>query len=245
MKSVAIILSLLFTLSGILVIGLVYSQRRDDSDYAKLRKEATPIVAGEMTESQKAHSKIFGGKGGGEKIVDLVKTEGDVGLVAEEGLTGGIPRPHQEPKDYLRSLSCGADAVVVGVPVTKASQLTSDGEFVFTDYEISVGSILKNDSKSPLVAGSEIVLPRSGGAVLLNNHLVVAEDHSSKSLELGTQYLLFLKRFSPGTYTSQGKVWSFVDGKLQLLFESASMNTLNGASLGEIQHVIDDGACSK
>lgn len=172
------------------------------------RQEATPIQEGVMTEQQRQHAKLFKGYGSvtrGKSLRELVAKQGnvEVGRFVEDGI---LPTSFNQA-DYLRGSSCKADAVVIAAVKGKASQLTEEGTFTFTDYQVTVEEVLKNNPAASVRAGSDITVTRAGGAVKLNNHTVVATDESEKSLETGGRYLLFL-RFIPetGAYRSLSNV---------------------------------------
>ncbi len=161
--------------------------------------EPTPIQEGMSTEKQKQHGKLFKGYAdttGGKKIRDLVGERGDVELGRE---IGDVMIPSSfNLHNYLQRLSCQADAIIAGTVKSKSSQLTEDGSFLFTDYEIVPENILKTNSATPIVVNNVITVTRTGGAVKLNGHTVRAVDYSQKPLIIGDQYLLFL-RFIPAT----------------------------------------------
>ena len=168
----------------------------------------TPIQEGVMTEKQKQHSRIFKGYKAemkGKRLRDLVAQSGDVEVRRE---VGDVIRPTQfNLPQYLLNLTCKADAVVIGTVKSKASQLTDDGTFIFTDYELSVEEVLKNNPAALIQVGEVITDTRGGGTVKLNNHTVRALDENEMPLALNGRYLLFL-RFVPatGSYMSSSYV---------------------------------------
>ena len=172
-------------------------------------KEEYPtfIQEGQMTDKQKQHSKIFKNYGDvtrGKKIRDL-SLSGDVNLIREKGSEILTPSSSLRLNDYLSLLACHADAVVVGVIENKASQLTEDGTFLFTDYGFTPEEVLKSNPYDPLQVNLEITVTRTGGLAMLNGHIVKAIDETQKSLRVGGRYLLFL-RYIPATraYRSLG-----------------------------------------
>jgi hypothetical protein len=54
---------------------------------------------------------------------------------------------------------------VVGTITEKASQFTEDEKSIFTDYQIRVEEIIKNNAKSPMLTSQLITTTRDGGAV--------------------------------------------------------------------------------
>ena len=81
---------------------------------------------------------------------------------------------------------------------SKSSQLTENGEFVFTDYEVMVEDVLKDNPAAPIQPNANITITRPGGTVQLNGHNITALDEAFKPLNVEGHYLLFL-RFIPAT----------------------------------------------
>ena len=177
---------------------------------AQQQEEATPIQEGVMSDKQKKHSKIFKGfkeATHGKKLRDVVADKGDVEVIVP---AGDVQAPRaanasQYLNTYLNRVSCKADAVLIGTVSSKASQLIEEGTFTFTDYEVSMEEILKNNYAAPIQANTNITVSRSGGAVKLNGHTIRAIDHRNEPLIVGNRYLLFLQLI-PGTgaYRSLG-----------------------------------------
>lgn len=165
----------------------------------ELPESATPIQEGVMTEKQREHSKIFRGldsHGGGKKIKDLVAAQGDVNVWGP--LDCGPYMPLPDLSQFLTTMACEADAVVLGFVNSKSSNLTDAGNFLFTDYEVTVKEALKTNAAAPFAPGEQITVTRSGGAVMLNGHVVRAINQNQKNLQIGKFYLLYL-RYIPKT----------------------------------------------
>ena len=151
-----------------------------------------------MTEKQKKHSKLFKGYDDvtkGKKLHDMVAEKGDVnaGRFVPEQIV-----PQLTLDQYLNSLACKADAVMIGTVQSASSQIIDEGTFVFTDYQVVAREIVKDNSSSPVLLDHEITVTRSGGAVKLNGHAVRTVDYSQQTLDVGGEYLFFL-RFDPLT----------------------------------------------
>jgi hypothetical protein len=104
------------------------------------------------------------------------------------------------PDPGLRSIACVADAIILGLPISAETGVTEAGDFLFTDYVVSVKSIIKARPPEPLIAGSRIVITRPGGETKLNGHEVRMTVANFPLLESNQQYLLFL-RYLPETNT--------------------------------------------
>jgi hypothetical protein len=158
--------------------------------------DATPIQEGMMPAKQKKHSKIFKGYKNRPKLRNLMAEKEDVEVRHE---VGNVRVPvNFNLNSFLRNLSCKADAVVIGMVKSKASQINEDGTFVFTDYEFSVNEVLKNNSAASVNPNTEITVTRTGGAVKLNGRTARAIDYREVPLIVDENYLLFLK-FIPET----------------------------------------------
>ena len=184
-----------------------FSQKKENEFERNMKLatgEATPIQEGVMTEKQKKHSKLFGDFGlaaQGKKLRELVVERGDVYLVAT---VGNVITPRSfNLKDFLHNLTCQADAVVIGTVKSKASQIIEEGTFVFTDYELTVTDVLKNNPAAPIVPTNIITYTSPGGAVESNGHVIRAVNRSRDPLQIGENYLLYLK-FIPETGAYKG-----------------------------------------
>lgn len=166
--------------------------------------KATPIQEGVMTEKQKRHSKIFKRfeiVTAGKKLRDIATDSGDVYVVR---MVGDVKIPRSlNLNEYLSSLTCRASAVVMGTVMSKTSQLIDEGTFTFTDYELTVTEILKNNLAAPIEPNGRITYTSPGGAVELNGRTIGAVDYRSEPLQVGEQYLLYVN-FIPDTGSYKG-----------------------------------------
>jgi len=168
--------------------------RAQNTQKNQQEEQPTVVQEGVMTERQKKHGKLFKRYGvltGGKKLRDSNSQMGDVNVAIEIG-----DRPLARSFDlntYLRDNACKADAIVIGTVNSKTSQLTEDGSFTFTEYDVTVEEVLKDNSKSPLAANSNITVVRAGGVVQLNGRTIRALDRSEKPLETAGRFLLFLQ----------------------------------------------------
>jgi hypothetical protein len=178
--------------------GTVWTRGRisggPDQDTLQTADEPTQVTRGVMTDKQRRHSKEFEGR----EIQ---------GLDSENDLDFGVdidpePRPLPgKPKinnadDYLRALACAetADAIVVGTIISRASQLTENGRFVFTDYDVKIQDVLKRALLSASQNIEQITITVPGGAVKLDGHVLVVRIRREQPFRIGDQYILFLRR---------------------------------------------------
>ncbi|HWW74001.1 MAG TPA: hypothetical protein VNZ44_01320 [Pyrinomonadaceae bacterium] len=205
----------ILTLAG-LVAAQVMTGRKVEKrtvTQAELRQQqeedATPVQAGVMTERQRVHSRLYGGRQGLGKSLREQSEEsaragqgGDVNVTTTPG-TPVFSLTPGEKRAPLEEAVGGSDAVVVATVRAKESQLTEDEKYVFTDYEVTVKEVLKDNAASHLSASDVLTVTRPGGKVLLGGHLITVVDEGVKPLTVGDEYLLFLK-FIPetGTYAA-------------------------------------------
>ena len=181
-------------------------QQRSKMELSIKEKVGSPtlIQEGVMTDKQKKHSKIFKGFGvrnGGKKLRDIANEIGDVylvNMVADGKLTTGF-----NLQQYLNRLTCESSAVVVATVLSKSSQLIDEGTFTFTDYELTVREVLKNNVAAPIQLNQTITYTSPGGAIKLGGKTISTVDYRGEPLQLGKQYLLYLN-FIPDTGSYKG-----------------------------------------
>lgn len=179
-------------------------------------EQPTVIEEGVMTEKQKKHSKLFKRYGvltRGKKLKDSPSESGAVNVVAEVG--DRLLPASFDLSTYLHNNACKADAIIVGTVNSKASQLVEDGTFTFTDYEVRVEEVLKNNLASPISADNQITVARAGGAVSLHGRTIRAFDQSERPLGTNGRFLLFLK-YIPETGAYQPYISDIGDASFQL-----------------------------
>ncbi|HVF48576.1 MAG TPA: hypothetical protein VNA19_00735 [Pyrinomonadaceae bacterium] len=192
----------LFIVLGIGLISVSAMLQKRGADKAKPMppEEATLIQEGVMTAKQKEHSKLFKGYtwfSDGKKIKDIAaQKDGEIEVNAPLEDTLRYPQPSLG--EYLQKMTCEADAVVIASVKSKSSNLTESGTFLFTDYEVTVREVLKNQETAPIRQGQDITVTRGGGAVKLNGRIIRAIDTNAGRLQVGREYLLYL-RFVPAT----------------------------------------------
>ncbi|HTG15458.1 MAG TPA: hypothetical protein VK747_09350 [Blastocatellia bacterium] len=207
-----------------------------------------------MTARQREHSKLFKQYGTQGNLINLAR-DGDIEVKRGVPLAGGIPdSPPFNLRSFLQKNLCDADAVVLVSVQSKSSQLTTDEDYVFTDYQLVVGETLKDNLAYTIGnSGQQITLTRSGGFVRVDGHNIKVVDSVFKPLEIDKQYLLFLK-FIPETLTyeslssrtgfllERGHFVKLTDEGLPKELENVS----NAESfLATIRSVINDGCKSK
>ena len=112
------------------------------------------------------HSKLFEQRTGRGSLLARATREGDlrISIFPEVGLLSSHANPSPDLA-FVQSITCGADAVVIGVQQTSQSFLSENQEWIFTDNSASVREILKDNPTHPLIPGSTIIIARSGGRI--------------------------------------------------------------------------------
>lgn len=247
-KQSLVFLVLVLAVIGISTITSLHSQGQKASG-AKA-EAATPVQEGVMSDKQKEHSKLYRKHKGIGKLTDLVKREGNN---TSDGLEVIQLPPLREvtpggrisvPGAFLNTLAGSADAVVIGTVTDKTSQLTENGTFVFTDYDLTVEEVLKSRDASIQPQGS-IVVTRPGGRILLQGRVVSAVDRVFHPFSIGGRYLLFLKFLpSTGAYhavSDQGSFRLINNKKVELLTDSPDVPRIEkdaASFIGDVQTAI-------
>src|SRR5262245_60808374 len=183
---------------GLVAIGAtnIISLSQDNVSVTRSQQEEATVQTGILTEKQRHHSKLYKKYRRDKKIPDLAREYSiDFGITIGAPTPGGLPG---EPtySEKITALACDADTVVVGVVKNKTSLLTEDEDFIFTDYELIVEEVIKNNASDPIKPNAEITVSNPGGKIQLNNRIIEARDLSFPPLVIGEQYLLLLKSTS-------------------------------------------------
>ena len=182
---------------------------------------ATPVEDGVLTDKQKEHSKLYKGYEDSfvhrEKIRDeLIRTQAGI---SSHRVTCPVLSLKPLP-DLITEQAEKSDAVVTATFVSKASQITTNGTYIFTDYELSVQDVFK-DTRSALKPETIITVTRPGGKILLFGQTANFSDSLFKPLHPGRRYLLFLS-YLPNTGAYQA-----VDGDSSYDITDTRVESLN------------------
>lgn len=185
-KNLAIILIVIIAFLGIASFQQLAQQRPPQQD-----DPPTLIQLGVMSEKQKRHSKIYEEKSLALPPSLIAKGDNTIYVSVPAPLLNNANSPNKF--QVLQRVSCRADAVVLGRINAKYSQLTENQSFVFTDYEIAVGDVIKNNSSLDLSKTGGFTLTAQGGSVRLNNNIFRVVVERSIPLRVGKEYIFFLK----------------------------------------------------
>jgi hypothetical protein len=144
------------------------------------------------TQKQIEHDKIFdydGDKDPRVPVHRLTDVKGDSILTVESDL-----EPHYTGtrRSIYAYLACRADAVVRGKVVAQTSVLTTNESFVFTDADLSVTTVFKDNSALHIAGGQTITVTRPGGTVIEDGRKLSVRVTSLRDFSVGGDYLLFL-----------------------------------------------------
>lgn len=186
-KTLAIILIVIVTFLGVASFRQLAQQRppqqQDDPP--------TPIQLGVMTEKQRKHSKIIPPPRSSRKLTDQPGDVEDIFYINSGTNFGGrMPPPKAE---YFQRLGCLADTIVIARIISKDSQLTENQDFIFTDYDLEVGQVLKNNSNLDIQALRNITITVPGGSVITGGRRISIFTTRKTPLRMRGEYLLFLR----------------------------------------------------
>jgi hypothetical protein len=166
-------------------------------------EQATPVQKGVMTEKELYHSKIYKKEYEWRNARRLATLKANRVTLLPPSIPSFGPSIPPTGEDLIRSRYCEADAAVIGTIASKSSQLTEDGTFTFTTYQLRVTQVLKNNPAASLVVNSIIDITRPRGAIVPNGRTILTRDLSFPLLEMTGAYLLFLRFISStGAYKS-------------------------------------------
>lgn len=232
-KKMTIIIVLLLSFVLIATFAVFQQQAQEKSQ----QDVPTVVHKGQITEKAREYSKEYKKMYldfKGRKLSEISEFAKRKGSNGEAGVAIGIPSIPTvgnilsiTSSDFLRNLSCKADAVVFGSVQSKTAHLTEDETFVYTEYEFLVRDILKNTPSNQIELGKSIQITRPGGLIKLDNQVIRVEDRSYRWLQTGKEYLLFL-RYIPST---GGYMTSSVEG--DFILEGNSFKGLSVIGLPE------------
>lgn len=244
--SASLLTLFLFTVAG--TVGSAVAQVGSTGGSSlgpQTRTAPTAVVAGQMSDRERAHSKLFSeAHNNGEDLDEKTRRGQDV-LLVMTGSGQGIANPYPTPINGIVSrTTCDADAIVIGRVSKRTSQLTENKKWVFSDIGIQVLQVLKGNPASPIHPSSELIVTESGGSILLNGHRVDVVEPGG-ILREGQSYLLFLRHLAgSGDYTLapvNDNVLLVQNGKLSSP-PGVSETTFNGMSVSRMISLVDSAS---
>lgn len=229
-KTLAVILAVIAAFLGV----VTFSQQAQDKSQQQ-DDEPTVVKRGQATQKEREYSKEYKKRYSyhtGRKFSELIERNerrgqkaGDIGVgILEPSSPGERNSSPVTASDFLKKLSCEADAIVVGSVKSKTAHMTEDETFIYTAYEFSVQDILKNNLASSIQVNNNIEITRPGGLIKLDDRRIRVTDYSYAPLQKNKEYLLFL-RYVP---SASGYIVSSREG--DFILDNNSFKALGGKS---------------
>jgi hypothetical protein len=118
---------------------------------------------------------------------------------ADSNPTGPAKQTIYVIKDYAEKLdslpASRSAAVVIGTVLSSKAYVSKDRTYVYSDFQVRVDEVLKQDPPMNLVVGGRMVASRGGGTIhfpsgRINDYV----NHGEGMPAIGSQYLFFLAR---------------------------------------------------
>lgn len=92
-------------------------------------------------------------------------------------------------------------AVIIGEVTAAEAHFSADQTDVYSEFDVQISEVLKNDDNAPLTAGSHVVLERAGGRVRFSSGKVMVSATNHQNLpRIGKRYLFFLTHHAPNAH---------------------------------------------
>jgi hypothetical protein len=137
---------------------------------------------------------------------------GCVGEIIDEVHVSGLD-PHANFLSNLTVATMRSSLVVVGEAGHLTPHMTADKGFLYSDYQITVKQIIKNNAKAPVKVGETITVARPGGILPIGGggRAIVADCPNFRLWGTGKQYLMYLGYVpATGAYAASNGQGSFV-----------------------------------
>ena len=86
-----------------------------------------------------------------------------------------------------------SSAVVIGTVTSAGAHLTEDKTAIYSEFTVSVDTVVKNDLESPIESRRPITVERNGGRVRMpSGKIIVSWTSHQKMPQVGSRYVLFL-----------------------------------------------------
>lgn len=180
-------------------------KERNEKQYRTEIVDATPVQPGALTEKQRFHSQLFNGygmPGSGKTISEwMAEYRGQrivlVRMIAGRTFLASDKLP--TPEEYFGRLAKDSDAIIRGRVTSKVSQITEDDLFLFTDYDVMVSEVLKDNLSNPVNTDTPIPVTGSGGKVVIGDVILKASVNGDALLPVNAQDVLLFLKFVPET----------------------------------------------
>jgi len=182
-REISLICFLLFTFVTAMGITALQSQNREP----RQKKVEFPVVdynTSEPTDPQERAKRKKKGEKYNNAIVPINPAREMVNQNEVVHFPTGTP-----------SLPVSQSAAVIIGTVTKAqAHLSSDKSYVYSEFDVLVSEVIKDDGKSPFVPGKTVAVERPGGRVRVPSGHIHEYTTTLNPLSVGSCYALFLTR---------------------------------------------------
>lgn len=216
--------------AAMILFGIATFRQQAQDKVTPQNDEATVVHKGQLTEKERHYSKEYKtlySYRKGNKLTELSESGKRRGNKKEIGVSLGVPLIPTvggsviTSSEFVNNLACKANAVVIGSVRSKTAHLTEDETFVYTEYELLVSDVLKNNLASPIEINKTIQITRPGGLIKLDDQIIRVVDQLYEPLAIRKEYLLFLN-FIPA---ANGYVVSSAEGDFAL--ENGNLQSLS------------------
>ncbi|HYV07307.1 MAG TPA: hypothetical protein VFB82_22115 [Blastocatellia bacterium] len=138
----------------------------------------------------------------GESISEMIASYRGKRIVLERNVYGRMWFPSDQPEipeDYFAGFAKQSDAIVRGRAIHKTSQITEDDSFLFTDYDVIVSEVFKNNATAPIDTGKIITVTYVGGKIVVDNVIIKAGGNGVALLPVDARDVLLFLKFVPLT----------------------------------------------
>jgi hypothetical protein len=224
--SIALIFGILLVGCGVLLFVPITEGQKEFKD------EPTVVSHGHTTAEESAYSKEYAklyASMATERLTDLSaadrKAHIQKGLLIGRGSTIDLGTDPPIAQEFLRTVTCVADAIVLGTAITKTAHLTENEMFVYSQYSFRIKQVFKDNAKSPIDVDTQIQITRPGGKVKVGAQVIPVEDGNFEPLKAGKEYLLFLRYIPAAT----GYMIAAADG--DMVIENDHIDSLSNPDL--------------
>jgi hypothetical protein len=156
------------------------------------------------------HGRLYGGMVPGAIDQKLAGTSGEVWLNPPPHVTVNHPQFAASNFWGMASLACSRQLVAIARPANGTSHVNASRSFLYTDWTMAIGEVLRTTAKTPVTSGSAITLVWPGGELTIDGHLVHAIDPSRLQLHVGSEYLLTARAVRQTGAYSGGEAFELV-----------------------------------
>lgn len=108
-----------------------------------------------------------------------------------ESSYGGFPT-HSSPEPAIPAAS--SSTILVGEVTSSRAFLSEDKVSIYSEFDINISEVLKNESSKSLKVGNKITVTRGGGAVRMSSGKIIQNLFGGKPMPyIGGKYVFFLK----------------------------------------------------